>query len=222
MSSRTRPGSVLSLALFVLAGCATSPDAGKSGAPANAPVIDCNGRAFHAALREHQATLYLPGVARSLSRTDADNGTRYAGNGYELLRRGKAAVFRTPERTWTDCRVHRNYNAWARAWLQGMRFRAVGHEPDWALEIGPGRRLHLRWQAGEKTLTTTLDEAELNGNLIRYRGRTDRHRVRIEILEHICRDNGKGEQHTHAVRLTVDDQRWHGCGRGLAPVEAAP
>ena len=222
MRDRTRQGSMLGLALFALAGCATAPDGGEASAPDNTPVIDCNGHAFHAALRANQATLYLPGVARSLPRRDGATGTRYAGNGYELLKRSNRVVFRTPDREWTDCRITTNYNPWARAWLQGIRFRAFGHEPGWVLEIGRGRRLHLQWQYGEKNLTTILNEAEVREELIRYRGRNDRHRVLIEILEHRCRDSGKGEEHSHAVRLTVDDRQWHGCGRGLAPVEAAP
>jgi uncharacterized membrane protein len=205
----------------ILMGCASRPEAPSSGGAAS-PVVDCGTLAFHAALRESQATLYLPGLAMSLPRTKADQGQRYRGNGYELWRRNGQARVRTPEQRFEQCRISQQHNAWADAWLRGVRFRAFGHEPGWILEIGRGRQLKLQWDYGEKQLTTTVPQASLSDDLVIYRSRTEQHELRVEILEHACRDSGKGEEHSHAVRVFINERTLHGCGRGLAPVEAGP
>lgn len=210
------------LLIFALPGCTTNPQRQTGPEPGSTRVVDCGDRAFHAALGEEQATLYLPGLALSLTRTDGESGQRYAGNGYQLHQQGQRASFQTPGQAWSNCRMHSDYNAWARAWLDGVRFRAVGHEPDWVMEIRPGRQLRLQRQDGDKQLTTRLSQAELGKDLVVYRGRTDSHRIRIEIVEHPCRASAGDSRHGHAVRLRLDNQAWHGCGRGLAPVEAAP
>lgn len=213
---------VMWLGLAVLTGCASTPESDAPARDADNPVVDCAGLAFHAALRNEQATLYLPGLALSLPRRDADSGRRYAGNGYELHQQGQRAQVQTPERRYPDCRISGKHNAWAQAWLRGVRFRAFGHEPGWVLEIGRGRHLKLQWDYGERSLTTSVPEASLRDNLVIYRGRTKGHELRVEILEHPCRDSGKGEKHSHAVRVFINERTLLGCGRGLAPVEAGP
>lgn len=204
---------------LALTGCTTGPASGPEPDPDN-PVVDCGPRAFHAALRDNQATLYLPGLALSLPRKETQQGKRYLGNGYELWRKGDRVRVRTPDQGRQDCRILGEDNPWARAWLRGLRFRARGRDPDWLLEIAPGRQLNLQWDQDEP-LHTVLPEASLRDDLVIYRQDTGEHRLRVEILEHPCRDNA-GEEHSHAVRVLIDDQTLHGCGRGLAPVEAGP
>ena len=209
------------LGVVALAGCASQPDRQPAHA-GDTPVVDCGTLAFHAALRENQATLYLPGLALSLPRKKADPGQRYHGHGYELWRRDGQTRVRTPEQRFPQCRISEQHNPWASAWLRGVRFRAFGHEPGWILEIGRGRQLRLEWNYGEQQLTTTVPEASLRDGLVIYRGQTEQHKLRVEILEHACRDSAKGEEHSHAVRVFIDERTLHGCGRGLAPVEAGP
>lgn len=211
------------LGLACLAGCASTPESGDAPARnADNPVVDCGPLAFHASLRDEQATLYLPGLAMSLPRRDADSGRRYLGNGYELHQQDERARVRTPDQRFQQCRISHEHNAWASAWLRGVRFRAFGHEPGWILEIGRGRQVRLQWNYGEQELTTTVPEASLRDDLVIYRGQTEQHQLQVEILEHACRDSGKGEEHSHAVRVFINERTLHGCGRGLAPVEAGP
>ncbi len=205
----------------ILIGCAGRPESQSAGG-AGSPVVDCEMLAFHAALRENQATLYLPGLALSLPRRQADSGRRYAGNGYLLHQEDERTRVRTPDQRYRDCRISQAHNAWASAWLHGVRFRAFGHEPRWILEIGRGRQLKLQWNHGEQKLTTRVPEASLGDDLVIYQGQTNQHELQVEILDHTCRDSGRGQQHSYAVQVFINERTLHGCGRGLAPVEAGP
>lgn len=213
---------LMALLMLQLAACASTRDDESEPRDPDNPVVDCGTLAFHTALRDDQATLYLPGLALSLPRRETEEGRRYAGNGYELERQGEKISARTPDQNPGDCRISRDHNPWAHAWLRGVRFRAFGHEPDWILEIGRGRQLKLEWDDGDEKLTTTMPRASLRDDLVTYRHETEEHKLRLEILEHPCQEDGRDEQHSHAVRVTIDGRTLHGCGRGLAPAEAAP
>jgi uncharacterized membrane protein len=183
------------------------------------PVLQCDGRSAHLAVREEHATLYLPGLAISLPKTPAASGSRYAANGYVLHEKGGEARLQTPAETWLHCRITQDYDAWAAAWLQGVDFRAWGHEPGWLLEISEDQALTLNWAYGKKSLTMPVPTTQRDGDLFVLAGRTDKHQLLVEIMPGPCRDTGRGDVHGYGVRIQLDDKTLLGCGRGLMPLD---
>lgn len=212
---------LLILFWLIAAGCVTGPVERPTEAAAVSPVIDCQRLAFHAALQEKQATLYLPGLALSLPRMDSSAGSRYAANNYVLWLRGDTVTFRTPERSFEHCRLGKRHNAWAGAWLRGVDFRAGGNEPGWLLEISNGRQLVLLWDYGKRRLETPLLPARRRDNSFSYHadGDTD---LFVQVIDRPCRDSMKGDAHDYAVRVVMGERELLGCGRGRMPVEGAP
>lgn len=205
----------------LLAGCVSGPagdttTAGKTGD--RAPVVHCGTLAFHAVMREEQATLYLPGMAISLPRTPTASGARYAVGGYLLWQKDGRARVRTPERSFDDCRISHDYNAWAEAWLRGVEFRAFGNEPGWILEISKSRGLRLQWNYGERQLEIPVPPPGRQDELFVYASDTGENALRVEVMDRACRDSMKGEVHGYAVRVRVAGQELLGCGRGRMPV----
>lgn len=211
--------------LLLLGGCVTEPPPAPSGGKGDAggsPVVDCGRLAFHAVMREKQATLYLPGIALSLSRTPSESGVRYAANNHVLRRTAGNISFSTPQQRFPQCTLGHHYNAWANAWLRGVDFRALGDEPGWILEISKGRTINLQWQYGRRQLAAPVPPVSRQQELYSYRTATDEHRLVIEVMDRPCRDSMKGDPHDYAVRVRVDDTILLGCGRGRMPVESAP
>ena len=154
--------------------------------------------------------------AATLPRVEAASGARYSAGDVTFWSRGAEASLEAGVRSWRDCRGERAETVWAASRLLGNRFRAIGQEPGWMVEIDPGRRMHLLLDYGEIDLFTSRpDRLAGAGDSTVYRAGSERGEVVLTILGRPCTDAMSGEEFPATVRLSVDGRIYDGCGRPL-------
>lgn len=115
-----------------------------------------------------------------------------------------------PERAGTDPIVA------ARA--DGVVFRAVGASPDFVLHIHRNdAMIYLSWDGGAQEETFNQVRVVLpayRGTV--YEANTERHDLRVEIRQGVCRDPNLGpETFSASVTVRIDGVVRRGCGREL-------
>lgn len=153
-------------------------------------------------------TLVLP-IAASAS------GARFADDqGSEFWTRGDTGSLALPGEPVRECTRSTLASPWYEAAARGVRFRAIGNEPGWLLEIGHGERpvLHAELDYGERTV-------ELQG--LRPAGdgwtgeTTDGTAVAVEVQRGDCSDGMSGARFEATVELRLGDAGYRGCGAWL-------
>jgi len=105
---------------------------------------------------------------------------------------------------------------WAAAQQRGVRFRAVGNEPGWVLEVDSARGLRLVTRYGADSLVAPDPVRAGSPDSLVYVAEAEGHTVRVSAVKEPCSDPMSGEQHPYAVRVAVDDEdAYEGCGRPL-------
>ncbi|GEK47551.1 hypothetical protein HPA02_18340 [Bisbaumannia pacifica] len=95
-------------------------------------------------------------------------------------------------------------------------FRAYGNEPFWNLAIDE-TGLRFADPFGGFDVRTPLPEAEsLEPGGRAYHAQTEAHALRVEILPETCRDSMAGAPFETRVTVTLDGERFEGCG-GAVP-----
>lgn len=100
----------------------------------------------------------------------------------------------------------------------GPALRAIGTEPGWLAEVGPGDApsIHLQLDYGERKLevprATRLEE--ISG----YSGNSsDGVWVSLKYKREQCSDGMSDRDYDASVELQVDGQQYHGCAELLSP-----
>lgn len=166
------------------------------------------------------AELLLPDRVVTLRRVPGGSGTRYEGGGVTFRSKGEEARLELPGRVFPDCVRDRPAESFAAARLRGVRFRALGQEPGWILDIVPeDSRMRLEADYGELDVTTPLPEPEIDrdAGTRRYEAVTESHRLSVLIETRECHDAMSGFAFPRSVTLTLDDRTLEGCGRPLGP-----
>lgn len=169
-----------------------------------------------------EAEVLLPDRRLVLARVRSASGTRYESDGVVFWSKGDSARLETPRGTWPECVRDRRAESYEAARLRGARFRALGQEPGWLLDIyptGERPRLHLVADYGELELTMPLSEPRVDhdAGTRTYRTATDSHRLEAVIEERSCTDAMSGFAFPRTVTLTLDGRTLEGCGRPLGP-----
>lgn len=202
---------------------------GAGDAPAPAPSTGrtrwtCGGVTFDAVFdaRAGRVDLALPDGALSLPLARSASGARYVDHrGNEFWTSGSRGTLTRASGGRGDCvrqdAAPATGSPWEQARARGIAFRAVGNEPGWLAEVGPGGSpaLHAVLDYGERT----VDVASLQplSGLLGYAG-TSRggNRVRLVLERRACSDGMSDATYPVAATLEVDGQAWRGCGRFLA------
>ncbi|MBA1147308.1 MliC family protein [Ectothiorhodospiraceae bacterium WFHF3C12] len=162
-----------------------------------------------------EAVLTLDGRHHRLSRVRAASGTAYAGEGLRFHGKAGEARVTTADGELTGCRARPADSPWHQAALLGIDFRGLGQEPGWILDIDRERWIHLRADYGEREVFMPVTEPIRHDGRTVYRTRTTEHRLEAVIREQPCRDVMSGHAFSHSVTVTLDGERWNGCGRWL-------
>ncbi|MHB1169991.1 MAG: COG3650 family protein, partial [Longimicrobiales bacterium] len=105
---------------------------------------------------------------------------------------------------------------WEGARERGVRFRAVGQEPGWLIEVTPQQQIHVLADYGEITFDAPWSEPVRDDDgTLTYLTSTAAHTVRIVVREIPCSDTMSGEEFPLAVVLELDERALYGCGRML-------
>jgi uncharacterized membrane protein len=120
----------------------------------------------------------------------------------------------SPDSTAAAPAVPSSTSVWAEAQQRGVRFRAVGQEPGWLLEITDDS-LHFAWAYGQEAITVPRQHADTTRGRAVHRADTPEGPLRIEAEATRCTDTMSGEQFSHTVTVTLDSTSYAGCGRRL-------
>ena len=109
---------------------------------------------------------------------------------------------------------------WEAAKARGVRFRGIGQEPGWIVDVlgGPGsERLELTADYGEIKLTFDSAVREEKADPLRtfYRAKTGEHSIEVEISPEKCADTMSGQPYESTVVVRFDGRELRGCGKKL-------
>lgn len=198
------------LCSLLLSGCLSDPAAGDS-APTHAPqatVYQCSdlrttvypdGEAIALALPE-QTPLRLPRVISA-------SGEKYEADGTLFWGKGVTARIEHQGRIHDDCRI----DAEASAALKPLRFRALGNEPGWRLDIDNENRLRLLAQYGDITLNTPAITPISDGRDT-WVYDSEEHGLQVRVQAENCADSMADQQFPATVTVIWNNQRLNGCG----------
>jgi putative lipoprotein len=161
------------------------------------------------------ATLFLPDTTLAMERTAAATGARYARAGIEFWQSGDEAMLTVDGAHYPGCQARDGPDPFTAALLRGVRFRAVGQEPGWHLEVERAGAIRFVGDYGERTITTPVPEPTVTGERTEYRAVTEAHDLRVVIDRRACTDAMSGERFAATVMVKVDGDEYHGCGRWL-------
>lgn len=175
----------------------------------------CGDRIVDAEFADDRVILRYDGEERVLPIARSGSGARYAQDGIEFWNKDNEATLRVGEER-SDCVPSDETTPWEDAQARGVRFRAVGSEPGWLVELGAGESpgMALTLDNGERELAfeTTTPIKDANG----YRGEHDGTSAELRLTETDCEDPMSGERFPVRAELRVGDREYTGCGRYLA------
>ncbi|WP_149193634.1 MliC family protein [Luteimonas suaedae] len=162
-------------------------------------------------------TLSLSGRRLVLAPEASASGTAYADQQSNEFRfDGETATLTLhgdPPRT---CLPTTQVSPWDAAAARGVRFRAIGQEPGWLLEVGSGDRPTLTAQLDYGERFIEVENAEPRADDGGFEGTTTEGTVvRLDIEREACADPMSGEPFEASVRLQVGKRTYAGCGAYL-------
>lgn len=162
-----------------------------------------------------RVTLAFDGQQLILPHAVAASGTRYAdAAGNEFWTKGREGSLTIAGQSRRQCVRSDATSPWETAAARGIRFRAVGNEPGWLVEVGGGRTPQLRAQLdyGQRTLDLTASQIGPD----HYRGAMDDGTaVDLTVQRRSCQDVMSGESFPATAVLRVGTNEYRGCGRHL-------
>jgi putative lipoprotein len=211
------------VSVFAVASCAGGPTAPESGAPEivrqawrcgdGTRVATAFGEAGPALRLRIGETRWLLPPERTAS------GAAWAGEGVRFWNRGEEALLeRDAERT--RCTVDRVGGAELEAAARGVRLRALGNEPGWVLELGPGG---VRWVTDYGTRTLRFGPPERSEDPAASQHwwtaeplEGEGPPLRVAVAPGPCHD-AAGRPFALTVTVHHEGRRHPGCGRPLHP-----
>ncbi|HET9886067.1 MAG TPA: hypothetical protein VFR10_01050 [bacterium] len=111
-------------------------------------------------------------------------------------------------------------DAWAAAKARGVRFRGIGQEPGWIVDVvgaDGSERLEVSADYGDLKLKFEPVNREENATPPRtfYRAKSGAHSIEVEIIPQPCSDAMSGQPYDHTVIVRLDARELHGCGKAL-------
>jgi uncharacterized membrane protein len=109
---------------------------------------------------------------------------------------------------------------WAAAKARGVRFRGIGQEPGWIVDLlgaDGSERLELTADYGDLKLKFEPVNREENATPPRtfYRAKSGAHSIEVEIIPQPCSDAMSGQPYDHTVVVRLDARELRGCGKAL-------
>lgn len=199
-----------------LSGCQAPPplDDWRDG-----PSYQCAEQRVETRLGENRLLLRLPERDLALDAVVSASGARYEdaeGNGF-WSKGPTEALLRLQGGTWVNCEVTEARSPWVAARDQGVVYRAVGQEPGWVVEVGPGEApaITLVMDYGQRRIEIPRARPLAGGAV--YEGEAGDVTVRLHILHEACTDVMSGEAFPTRAELHLDAQVYRGCGYVLSP-----
>ncbi len=188
-------------------------------------VYVCSGGDVRFVVRVEGATAFVypaeQQVATRLPRIGSDSSAVRTGT-YEtaddrLVMMGDSATLRAGGKDYTGCESRPDEALWENARLSGVDFRAVGHGPDWNLDIHDDSLLVFVTDSGRTRLVfpapaPDIDVRALTGDYrVAQGGRT----LAATLHGRACVDDSDGTRFETTVDIRLDSTAYTGCGRAV-------
>lgn len=180
-------------------------------------VYECGDLEFIARTGPGEIALYLPDDYRVLGQERVASGARYSDGDVTLWTKGNEASLEIGSRRLTSCQLNPARAPWEEARRRGVSFRAVGQEPSWYLEIHPQRSTLFVAAYGNRRVLLPSAESVIEGAEEVYDLTDGQHDLKVEISLQYCADIMSGQAFDNRVIVTLNGERFDGCGSALAP-----
>ncbi|WP_021029200.1 COG3650 family protein [Litchfieldella anticariensis] len=147
------------------------------------------------------------------------SGARYVKDDLSFWNKGDEAQVES-ENGRLDCQKDMTRQALTREDRPGVMFHGRGNEPGWVVNLAhdaPVLTLLLDYGNRELTLpyrVVAMDNQQ--GRVVLESGRADQP-FRLSLEARACFDSMSGAPYPVRVTLDIDEQRYQGCGQGIAP-----
>lgn len=164
---------------------------------------------------ERSGRLFLPGRSVAVEQVPAASGVLWEGGGTSLHSKGLEALLTLPDGRSLQCWEAPDSGPWVDARLRGIDYRGVGQEPGWLIEIDHARIIHLALDYGQREVWLPPVRPAVAGDRATYVIDSDGAEAVIVIDDAPCTDPMSGEAFPTRVSVTLNGQRYDGCGRFL-------
>jgi putative lipoprotein len=195
-------------------------DAPQPAAQLNRTQWTCGGMTFDAVfdLTNERVELALPEGTMSLPLAVSASGAKYGDHlGNAFWTKGSTGTFTRAGGKKVDCvqadAKPASGSVWEQAKARGVAFRAIGNEPGWFVEVGPGETpmLHAELDYGEHKLDAKV---QMLSGLLGY-ATTQGTPMRLVLERRACSDGMSDATYPVDATFDVGGKRYRGCGRFL-------
>jgi putative lipoprotein len=169
-------------------------------------------------LREKAVAIDFHDGTRRLDQVVSASGARYADAVVTFWTKGSTATIERQGAAPVQCEERRALSLREDARARGVVYRALGNEPGWVLEIGPGAA--LVWVTDFGSTTHSFADAQQtagpDGTSRTYSAGSGDQAIRVTVRQERCVDDG-GVEFDHSATLETGGQSLRGCGTRLNP-----
>lgn len=180
-------------------------------------VYTCNdGTRMTALFDADSVRLFLPGrsvMMRYIS--TGENGARYDRDGDVFVTHGENAILTQHGMPSRSCIGSKGPGPWELARLAGVDFRAVGHHPNWTLEMDQEGAIVLTGESVGGRATFPWSRPEHTDDRALWNSRSHGEMLTILVVKRPCLDEETNEQFEATVTAILDNRTYQGCGRAL-------
>lgn len=165
--------------------------------------------------REKAVSIDFHEGTKRLDQTPSASGARYSDGSMVFWTKGETATLERPGAATVQCTERRADSLREDARARRVAYRAIGNEPGWVLEIGPGKR--LEWVTNFGSETHAFDDAALSaGDKPTSRVYTaGGGAMRVTVTEEACTDDA-GVTFALSAVIEFQGNTLRGCGAKLA------
>lgn len=174
-----------------------------------------NGVTFQVQADTDKARVVSGGHEVILPRVPSASGVKYQEGRNLYWNKGDTAEVEVVGRRFSDCTIAWSQPLREEARKRGIWVWAMGHEPDWLVEIGDNHFFLITDQGqSRQEFRTPIPVRVPETNDILYRITSPR-QVDLILAEKLCRDSKNGEYFFAEATLTVDGTTMSGCAEFL-------
>ena len=173
---------------------------------------------FTAHVTSDSTWLFLSDTALKVLPVPSGSGARYEGSSYLYWSKGAKAILQKPRGSFMTCAIVKKEKSWQAARLRGIRFRALGQEPGWLLEIIPDQKLTFVSDYGQDTLTTQQYQLKTDNSGRIYTATVDGRSLKVTVSNAQCTDVMSGFTFPRTVSVTLAENTYTGCGQSLSDI----
>jgi putative lipoprotein len=163
--------------------------------------------------RENALAIDLHDGTHKLLQTVSASGAKYADASVTFFSKGGEATLEATGAPAVKCRELRAQSLVEDARIRGVRVRALGNEPGWTLEVGPGSAITWVTAYGQERhdYPNALASGDAAAGFV-YTATDATGEIKVTVRPAACKDDMSGEAFDLQVTVTTGGRDYRGCG----------